>query len=190
MPSRPLRTAALAAAALVALAAIAYFSGRQPPAASRSSAPEPEPVAAAVSFTAANSSPPTPPARTQFAAPTTPPAPPANPPPATQLPPAVPAIPGRDVTLDNVQFALRDFRNAVGSNPVGTNAEITRALLGDNPKQLRLPLPDGTGVNAAGELCDEWGTPLFFHQLSGADMEVRSAGPDRTMWTSDDRQRR
>jgi hypothetical protein len=43
-------------------------------------------------------------------------------------------------------------------------------------------------VNAAGELTDRWGTPFFFHQVSKAQMEVRSAGPDRRMWTADDRQ--
>ncbi len=38
------------------------------------------------------------------------------------------------VAIDNLQFAFRDFANALGGNPVGTNAEITAALLGDNPK--------------------------------------------------------
>jgi hypothetical protein len=41
-------------------------------------------------------------------------------------------------------------------------------------------------VNGDGELVDPWGTPYFFHQLSGTDMEIRSAGPDKTMWTDDD----
>src|SRR5262245_10648100 len=34
--------------------------------------------------------------------------------------------------LDNVHFAIRDFRSALGENPVGTNAEITKALMGSN----------------------------------------------------------
>jgi len=41
-------------------------------------------------------------------------------------------------------------------------------------------------VNAQGEMLDAWGTPLFFHQLSGHDMEIRSAGEDRQLWTVDD----
>jgi hypothetical protein len=41
-------------------------------------------------------------------------------------------------------------------------------------------------INARGELVDYWGTPFFFHQLSGTEMEIRSAGPDRVMWTVDD----
>lgn len=73
-------------------------------------------------------------------------------------------------------------------NPVGTNAEITKALLGDNLKQVKVPIPAGSSVNGEGELCDRWGTPYFFHQLSAKEMEIRSAGPDRKMWTSDDRE--
>lgn len=91
--------------------------------------------------------------------------------------------------MDEVQIALRDYRTALGGNPVGTNAEITKALLGDNLKQIKIPLPPGTQLNGSGELCDRWGTPYFFHQLSASRMELRSAGPDRTMWTADDLQK-
>ena len=69
---------------------------------------------------------------------------------------------------------------------MGTNVEITNALFGDNVKQIRQPMPDGSRINGNGELCDPWGTPYFFHQESGQKMQVRSAGPDLTMWTSDD----
>lgn len=91
--------------------------------------------------------------------------------------------------LEDVQLALRDFRTGLGENPVGSNAEITRALLGDNLKQIKIPVPNGSQINAQGELCDRFGTPYFFHQLSGTQMEIRSAGPDRQMWTADDVQR-
>ena len=88
--------------------------------------------------------------------------------------------------LDNVQFALRDYRTAMGGNPVGTNAEITSSLLGNNLKQVKIPLPDGSTVNGSGEMCDPWGTPYFFHQMSATKMEIRSAGPDKQMHTPDD----
>jgi hypothetical protein len=91
--------------------------------------------------------------------------------------------------LADVQLALRDYRTGLGENPVGNNAEITRALLGDNLKQIKIPVPNGSQLNAQGELCDRYGTPYFFHQLSGTQMEIRSAGPDRQMWTADDVQR-
>ena len=56
---------------------------------------------------------------------------------------------------------FQEFRNSLGENPVGTNAEITKALLGDNLKQVRLTLPKGSSVNDAGEMCDGRGIPFF-----------------------------
>jgi hypothetical protein len=117
--------------------------------------------------------------------------PPSATPPAplpAQLPPVASDITRENITiaLDNVQFAIRDHRAALGGNPVGTNAEITSALFGDNLKQLSQPMPDGSRINGNGELCDPWGTPYFFHQQSAQKMEVRSAGPDLKLWTSDD----
>jgi hypothetical protein len=109
-------------------------------------------------------------------------------PPPAPLTAAAAATPDVRTDLEEVLTAIRDFRSNLGGNPVGTNAEITKALLGDNLKQIRIPVPTGSSLNANGELCDRWGTPYFFHQLSRDKMEVRSAGPDRQMWTSDDRQ--
>jgi hypothetical protein len=105
-----------------------------------------------------------------------------------QLPPLSPNVNRESVVqaLDNVQFAIRDHRTALGGNPVGTNVEITNALFGDNLKQIRQPMPDGSRINGNGELCDPWGTPYFFHQQSAQKMEVRSAGPDLELWTGDD----
>jgi hypothetical protein len=120
---------------------------------------------------------------------TPPPAQPASPPPAAPRADAPPAPPPDDAIhteVESVGTMIRDFRNAVGGNPVGTNAEITKALLGDNEKQVKFDLPPGASVNGEGELVDRWGTPFFFHQLSGTQMEIRSAGPDRRLWTEDD----
>jgi hypothetical protein len=91
------------------------------------------------------------------------------------------------IVLENARRAVRNYGAQFGGNPVGTNPEITRALGGDNPKQVNfLKAGDGLRVNANGELVDPWGTPYFFHQLSGTEMEIHSAGPDRVMWTTDD----
>ncbi|WP_265593957.1 hypothetical protein [Haloferula sp. BvORR071] len=88
--------------------------------------------------------------------------------------------------IDNLGFTLRDYGTALKGNPVGTNAEITAALLGDNAKQVKLEIPAGSTLNDKGELCDPWGTPWFFHQLSAYKTEIHSAGPDRKMYTEDD----
>jgi hypothetical protein len=90
-----------------------------------------------------------------------------------------------DLRLINEIFIA--YRGAVRSgNPVGENAEITAALLGRNRLGFAFIPAGNPAVNARGELCDRWGTPYFFHQLSGEKMEIRSAGPDRKLWTADD----
>jgi hypothetical protein len=117
---------------------------------------------------------------------------PTGPPPPAVVPPAEPAglTPEEIQTvrdaIDNLEFTFRDYATNLDGNPVGTNAEITAALRGDNLKQLKLDLPAGSSVNDAGELCDPWGTPWFFHQLSSRKMEIRSAGKDRELYTEDD----
>ena len=71
-------------------------------------------------------------------------------------------------------------------NPVGENSEIAAALAGDNPQHLVLIPRNHRAFNERGELCDRWGTPYRFHQLSGEHMDLRSAGPDRKFGTADD----
>lgn len=134
---------------------------------------------------------PSPPAPAPAAVSAPPPAPPRQDPPTTP-PPAAPSRPTPEEVqrvldaIDNLGFAFRDHAAALGGNPVGTNAEITAALRGDNAKQLKIEIPAGSTVNDRGELCDPWGTPWFFHQLSGTRMEIRSAGPDRKLHSDDD----
>jgi hypothetical protein len=85
-----------------------------------------------------------------------------------------------------VREIVDTYRSNFHENPVGTNAEITAVLVGHNSLQLALIPPNFPAVNLRGELCDRWGRPLFFHQLSGTQMEIRSSGPDRKMWNEDD----
>jgi hypothetical protein len=90
-----------------------------------------------------------------------------------------------DLRLVNAIFIA--YRGALRTgNPVGENSEITAALRGRNKLGFAFIPVDCPAVNAKGELCDRWGTPYFFHQLSGEQMEIRSAGPDRRLWTADD----
>ena len=95
---------------------------------------------------------------------------------------------GIHADLKIVSILIDTFRsNFPGSgNPTGTNAEITASLLGRNRLRLSILPADHPALNAAGELCDRWGTPFFFHAESGIRMDVRSAGPDRKHWTADD----
>lgn len=106
----------------------------------------------------------------------------ATPTPAFAAPPDEAAL----AEIDKVGLMLRDYRTLAGENPVGTNAEIMASIMGGNPKQAMLGPPEGMQLNDKGELIDRWGTPYFFHQLSRDHMEIRSAGPDKLMWTEDD----
>ena len=90
-----------------------------------------------------------------------------------------------DTQLLAVKGMLRDYRAMLGENPIGTNAEIAKALLGGNPRGAHFSNSQ-TRLDKDGQLIDHWNHPYFFHQLSKIDMEVRSAGPDGVMWTQDD----
>jgi hypothetical protein len=91
------------------------------------------------------------------------------------------------IVLENMRRAVVNYGSTFSGNPVGTNPEIAAALNGENPKQIKFIDPEnGLRINGKGELVDSWGSPFFFHQLSAADMEIRSAGPDKIMWTGDD----
>lgn len=89
--------------------------------------------------------------------------------------------------LENMRATVRQYSQRFGGNPVGDNAEITAALNGRNPKRVVFLNPeDGWPTNDKGQLVDAWGTPYFFHALSRTEMEIRSAGPDRRLWSRDD----
>ena len=97
-------------------------------------------------------------------------------------------LPNQTAQIDvgRVRHMVSDYHTLMGENPVGTNAEIMKQMMGGNSHQATLGPPEGMALNSQGELIDQWGTPFFFHQLSADKMEVRSAGPDKIMWTTDD----
>ena len=85
-----------------------------------------------------------------------------------------------------VEQLFADYRYAYKENPVGSeNAEITQQLLGKNPKRIVFIDPRCAALRG-NQLVDQWGSPFFFHAVSGQQMQVRSAGPDRQLWTADD----
>lgn len=92
----------------------------------------------------------------------------------------------RDLEILHEVFAAWQTNFPHEGNPVGENAEIAAALTGKNKFSFAFIAPGHRALNANGELCDRWGTPFFFHALSGAQMEIRSAGPDKKLYTPDD----
>ena len=87
----------------------------------------------------------------------------------------------RDLFID-YQITVKD----PSGNPAGTHEEIVAALQGRNRARLAFLPAQHPTLNNQGQLIDRWGTPYFFHALSGTRMEIRSAGPDRKMYTDDD----
>ena len=203
------RFAAICAAALLLAAVLAWYLGRtnfavidgsnapvavapKPP----PKPPAPGPPRAAPSLPAAVPNPepkPTPAAAVVAPAAVPGAVPPASAPAmsAASAPPPAPVPDAFDaatvaIDLDQVGLMLRDYRTRMGENPVGTNAEIMKSVMGGNPKGAILGPPEGQNLNGKGELVDQWGTPYFFHQMSATDMQISSAGPDRMLGTEDD----
>ncbi|QTN32980.1 hypothetical protein HZ994_11815 [Akkermansiaceae bacterium] len=91
-----------------------------------------------------------------------------------------------DDDISILSLIISQYGKILGGNPVGENEEITSALMGDNPKRLAFLPAKGAFLDSSGRLTDRWGTPYFFHALSGSKMEIISAGPDRKHRTGDD----
>lgn len=84
--------------------------------------------------------------------------------------------------LDHYRLAMKP-KNGL---PTGNHQEIVDVLLGDNAWGVPLFSPDHPALDREGQLTDPWRSPFFFHVESAENISVRSAGPDRTMWTRDD----
>lgn len=105
------------------------------------------------------------------------------------------AAPNRPIEddLTDLSHALKNFALLVKGGtplPIGANEEIAIALLGKNRAQLAFLPKDSPALNAQGQLIDRWGTPLWFHASTRERIDIRSAGPDQKLWTSDDIHRR
>ncbi len=80
------------------------------------------------------------------------------------------------------------YRERFGAYPAfGDNTQLVNALAGANAQRLGLLPRDIASINpATGELRDRWGTPYVFHAISRNAVELRTAGPDREIYTTDD----
>jgi hypothetical protein len=95
--------------------------------------------------------------------------------------------------LTDLSRALGNFALLVKGDqpiPLGANEEIAAALRGKNKTQMRFLPDDAPCFDAQGQLVDRWQMPLFFHAMDKDRIDIRSAGPDKTMWTADDIHRR
>jgi len=75
---------------------------------------------------------------------------------------------------------------AAANRPLSANEDWADLLRGKNAAHEEFLPAIHVALNAKGQLVDRWQTPLFFHALGGGRFELRSAGPDRKLWTADD----
>lgn len=84
--------------------------------------------------------------------------------------------------LENSLLLLKSAAN----RPLSANEDWADLLRGKNAAQERFLSDQSIALNERGQLVDRWRTPLFFHAAGSGRYEIRSAGPDKTMWTADD----
>ena len=75
--------------------------------------------------------------------------------------------------VDNLFIALQQYKERVGAYPVGSNAEIAKALMGNNSRNLIILVGRKKDLNSKGEFVDPWGTPLRIY-FAGEGVLVRS----------------
>lgn len=95
--------------------------------------------------------------------------------------------PQNDLTLmsrlmENSLLLLKSAAN----RPLSANEDWAALFRGQNGAREKFLPENSVALNSQGQLIDRWRTPLFFHALGGSRYEIRSAGPDKKLWTADD----
>lgn len=70
--------------------------------------------------------------------------------------------------------------------PLGINEDFAKAFTGGNRYGDIFLATNHPALNEHGQLIDRWGTPYHFHPRAADAIDVRSAGPDRKLFTEDD----
>ncbi|MBK7999818.1 MAG: hypothetical protein IPK15_14160 [Verrucomicrobia bacterium] len=79
--------------------------------------------------------------------------------------------------VESLFDGLQKYKEFVGSYPRGGNADIARALQGQNEKKVTVLVGRKMELNAKGEYTDPWGNPLRIY-FSDTSVLIRSAGPN------------
>ncbi len=82
--------------------------------------------------------------------------------------------------VEDLFTALQKYKERVGSYPTGGNIEVSKALQGNNSKNVIIIVGSAkkSNLNEKGEIIDPWGTPLRIY-FSDTGVLIRSAGPNR-----------
>lgn len=80
--------------------------------------------------------------------------------------------------VESLFVGLQQYKEHVGDYPRGTNAEVARALKGENAKKVIIVVGKDKELNEKGEFVDDWGTPLRIY-FNNDSVLIRSAGPNK-----------
>lgn len=80
--------------------------------------------------------------------------------------------------VENLFIGLQKYKEVVGAYPVGSNADVAKALKGNNPKNVIILVGRKNELNEKGEIIDPWGTALRIY-FNDNGVLIRSAGPNR-----------
>jgi hypothetical protein len=80
--------------------------------------------------------------------------------------------------IENLFIGLQKYKERLGQYPIGSNAEVAKALNGQNPKGVMVIVGKKSDLNEKGEFVDQYGTPLRIYFGDNAVL-IRSAGPNR-----------
>jgi hypothetical protein len=95
--------------------------------------------------------------------------------------------PARDMSLlaRSIAAFLTIHKQAV-ERPLSANEEWSAALRGQRPGTTRWLEDSAPVFSPTGVIIDRHGSPVHFHALGHLSWEIRSAGPDRKLFTDDD----
>jgi len=91
--------------------------------------------------------------------------------------------------VDVLHTLLRQYLRRLGRRealPIGNDSDLAKVLGGQNPMKYATLPANHPAFAPDGRLRDRWGTPYFVHPVAPGSFEIRSAGPDRKLFTSDD----
>ncbi len=89
--------------------------------------------------------------------------------------------------LSQLVVALVQYRTEYGAFPSGKSLAVIGALTGTNSKHIVFIEWSERSLDANGRFLDQWGSPYLITFPDTESVEVRSAGPDKTFNTPDDK---
>jgi hypothetical protein len=96
-----------------------------------------------------------------------------------------PRIPRGQAEIRNLDTAFNHFHAYYEIFPQGTNAEVLRILLGENPRKVVFFGANSNKFNSQREFLDPWETPYKI-KVEQTNYMIRSAGPNKIFGDKDD----